>query len=59
MVSFNNNNTPSDLALAQQGGTAGQSLNQSDLTEKGFGIAGIKYSPWGGRLIELGVKFEF
>ncbi len=58
-VSFNNNSTQSDLTLAQQGGTAGQTLTQTDLTEKGFGIAGIKYSPWGGRLLELGVKLAF
>jgi hypothetical protein len=56
LVSFNNNNTQSDLTLVQQGGTAGQTLTQTDLTEKGFGIAGIKY---GGRLVELSVKYEF
>jgi hypothetical protein len=56
LVSFNNNNTQSDLTLAQQGGTAGQTLTQTDLTEKGFGVAEIKY---GSRLVELGVKFEF
>jgi hypothetical protein len=56
LVSFNNNNTQSDLSLSQQGGTAGQTLTQSDLTEQGFGIAGIKY---GNRLIELSVKYQF
>jgi hypothetical protein len=56
LVSFNNNNTQSDLALSQQGGTAGQTLTQSDLTEQGFGIAGIKY---GNRLVELSVKYVF
>jgi hypothetical protein len=56
LVSFDNNNTQSDLAIVQQGGTAGQTLTQSDLTEKGFGIAGIKY---GSRLVELSVKYEF
>ncbi|MFZ1085620.1 MAG: TonB-dependent receptor [Terracidiphilus sp.] len=56
LVSFNNNDTTSDLALSQQGGTAGQSLKQSDLTAQGFGIAAIKY---GGRLIELSVKYQF
>ena len=55
LVSFNNN-TQSDLALAQQGGTAGQSLTQTDLTQKGFGIAEIKY---GSRLFELSIKYEF
>jgi hypothetical protein len=56
LVSFNNNDTNSDLTLSQQGGTAGQSLTQSDLTEQGFGIAGIKY---GGRLVELSVRYDF
>ena len=56
LVSFNNNDTSTDLALSQQGGTAGQSLTQSDLTAQGFGIAGIKY---GGRLLELSMKYEF
>jgi hypothetical protein len=56
LVSFNNNDTQSDLTLTQQGGTAGQALTQTDLTEKGFGIAEIKY---GSRLVELSVKFEF
>jgi hypothetical protein len=59
LVSFNNNNTQTDLTLVQQGGTAGQTLTQTDLTEKGFGVAEIKYSPYGGRLIELGVKLAF
>jgi hypothetical protein len=60
LVSFNNNNTTSDLSLSQQGGTAGQTLTQADLTEPGFGIAGIKYTPpFGGRLLELSVKYEF
>jgi hypothetical protein len=56
LVSFNQNNTTSDLTLSQQGGTAGQSLTQSDLTQQGFGIAGVKY---GSRLVELSVKYEF
>jgi hypothetical protein len=56
LVSFNNNNTQSDLTLVQQFGTAGQTLTQTDLTEKGFGIAAIKY---GSRLVELNVKFDF
>lgn len=56
LVSFNNNATQTDLALTQQGGTPGQTLTQSDLTEQGFGIAGIKY---GSRLVELSVKYEF
>jgi hypothetical protein len=56
LVSFNNNNTQSDLTLVQQFGTAGQTLTQTDLTEKGFGIAAIKY---GSRLVELNVKYEF
>jgi hypothetical protein len=56
LVSFNNNDTQSDLTLAQQGGTAGQSLTQTDLTEKGFGVAAIKY---GSRLLELSVKIDF
>jgi hypothetical protein len=56
LVSFNNNNTQTDLTLSQQGGTAGQTLTQSDLTEQGFGVAGIKY---GNRLVELSVKYQF
>jgi hypothetical protein len=62
LVSFNNNDTTSDLNLGQQGGTAGQTLTQSDLeypnngVGKGFGVAGIKY---GNRLLELSVKYEF
>jgi hypothetical protein len=56
LVSFNNNNTTSDLVLSQQFGTAGQRLTQSDLTEQGFGIAGVKF---GSRLVELSAKFEF
>jgi hypothetical protein len=56
LVSFNQNDTTSDLTLSQQGGTAGKTLTQTDLTEKGFGIAGIKY---GSRLVELSVKYEF
>lgn len=56
LVSFNNNNTASDLQLSQQFGTAGQRLTQSDLTEQGFGIAGIKF---GSRLLEVGAKFIF
>jgi hypothetical protein len=60
LVSFNNNDTTTDLTLSQQGGTAGQSLTQSDLTEQGFGIAGIKYTPpVAGRLLELSVKYSF
>jgi hypothetical protein len=56
LVSFNSNNTTSDLYLGQQGGTAGQTLTQSDLTEPGFGIAGVKF---GYRLVELSMKYEF
>ena len=56
LVSFNNNNTTADLTLSQQGGTAGKSLTQADLTEQGFGIAEVKY---GNRRLELSVKYEF
>ena len=56
LTSFDNNNTTTDLSLSQQGGTAGKSLTQSDLTEQGFGIAGIKY---GARLVEMSAKFSF
>jgi Carboxypeptidase regulatory-like domain/TonB-dependent Receptor Plug Domain len=56
LVSFNNNNTNSDLTLSQQFGTAGQSLTQADLTEQGFGIAEVKY---GSRLVELSLKYSF
>jgi hypothetical protein len=56
LVSFNSNDTTSDLTLSQQGGTAGQALTLGDLTEKGFGIAGVKF---GSRLVELSVKYQF
>ena len=56
LVSFNSNDTTSDLTLSQQGGTAGQALTLGDLTEKGFGIAGVKF---GSRRVELSVKYEF
>jgi hypothetical protein len=56
LVSFNNNDTTTDLTLSQQGGTAGQTLTQADLTTQGFGIAEIKY---GSRLLELSAKFSF
>jgi hypothetical protein len=56
LVSFNNNNTNSDLTLSQQFGTAGKTLTQADLTEQGFGIAEVKY---GSRLVELSVKYTF
>jgi Carboxypeptidase regulatory-like domain/TonB-dependent Receptor Plug Domain len=56
LVSFNNNNTATDLTLSQQYGTAGQKLTEADLTEPGFGIADVKY---GYRRLELSVKFQF
>jgi hypothetical protein len=56
LVSFNNNDTASDLTLSQQFGTAGQRLTTSDLTEPGFGVAEVKY---GSRLVELSVKYTF
>jgi hypothetical protein len=56
LVSFNNNNTTGDLTLSQQGGTAGKTLTQADLTQQGFGIAEVKY---GNRLVELSVKYQF
>ena len=45
-----------ELTLSQQGGTAGQALTLGDLTEKGFGIAGVKF---GSRRVELSVKYQF
>ncbi|HEX4156352.1 MAG TPA: carboxypeptidase regulatory-like domain-containing protein [Acidobacteriaceae bacterium] len=56
VISFNNNDTNSDLLLSQQFGTAGQPLTKADLTEPGFGVAGIKS---GSRLVELSVKYQF
>jgi hypothetical protein len=56
LISFNPNNTGSDLTLGQQFGTAGQRLTPANLTHPGFGIAEIKQ---GSRLVELSVKYTF
>jgi hypothetical protein len=56
LVSFNNND-PSNLELGNLlDAVPGQSLTQSQLGYKNFGMANIKY---GSRLMELSGKFTF
>jgi hypothetical protein len=55
LTSFNKNDT-NNLTLAIQDAVPGQALSSKTLLYQNFGIAGIKY---GGRLVQLSVKFQF